>query len=155
MIFIIILVIVFVVIYNKKKSKEQEEARAENIMQGSKFQPIDDSSPINNADNPFFDNSNSGTNVNNSLDYQNNAQESFNPFTDNNTQSNLTANDVLTDKEFTFPVCPIDDSNIIASNKKIIRTLKYNYTDFVAFSYDYYGKKLLLFQLMAQHLQIM
>ena len=146
MIFIIILVIVFVVIYNKKKSKEQEEARAENIMQGSKFQPIDNSFPINNADNPFFDNSNSGTNVNNSLDYQNNAQESFNPFTDNNNQSNLTANDVLTDKEFTFPVCPIDDSNIIASNKKIIRTLKYNYTDFVAFSYDYYGKKLLLFQ---------
>lgn len=143
---LLIIIIVLIVIYNRHKKKQQEQAIAENIMQGSEIPPVDESSSINTADNPFFDNNNSENSVNNSVDYQNNAQETFNPFTDNNYQSNLTSNDVLIDDGFTFPVCPIDDNNIIASNKKMIRTLKYNYLEFVAYSYDYYGKKLLLFQ---------
>lgn len=137
MIFIIILVIVFVVIYNRKKTKEQEQARAENIMQGSEFQPLDESPSINTTNNPFIDNTNTNAPVNNDTDYQSNHSYELenNPFVSNEI-NDYDEGEVYEGKKptgYDFPLYP--SKRLGNTNRKIVGKFSYNNQDYVALSY--------------------
>lgn len=148
---LIIIIIILIVIYYRHKNKQQEQLREENIMQGSDFQPIDESSnTINNVDNPFVNNIDDDTPAqnNDSFNYQDNNQDQSNPFIDDNS-----ANYAIPKKQengYIFPYCPVNDKSMAKSRRRIIAKISYDNNNYVAINYSYDGDMLLFQQAISK-----
>ena len=138
--FIAILIVVYIIYYLKKKKDERDSV--------GDFQIQPDYRNVSNeldlsSNNPFVEQSEVQKNIN-----ENNNQ--FNPFIDNDTIDNSTMD--VSDEEYSysngyiFPPCPVNDKTMSKSGKNTVGKFSYNNDNYIAISYNYLGKKLLLFQ---------
>ena len=140
--FIVIFIVVCIIYYLKKKKDERESAGEFQIQPDFNETPNE----INaNTSNPFI--------TEEVLTQESNFEsaEQVNPFIQNESTEDYSQNYYEEDEEhypngYAFPECSVNDKNFSNSLKNIVGRFSYENENYVAISYEWYGRNLLLFQ---------